>query len=1075
MIAPPSPSPSPSGTGVLSSITDHIPSWLGPISGLAIAVITWLLLPQNVVGGSRWLIRWWQRRRGTLDKRRAGQRARFAGSIAAQVARVSELEEWRDERFAEMDAEVEVHGRQRRKLFQMRRRETIRRVPSLSQALQKSSDQIALLEGEPGSGKSVALRHVAMRMAYKVKEHPSETAIIPIYLNLKEFRPNTAVDAGAVRDFIRTSINRTNDRYVEMFLDQEFDRGIEDGSWLLLFDSFDEIPAVLGAVDADEVIEQYANALYDFQTGLNACRGIIASREFRGPRRISWPRFRVLRLTEAQRQDLVERLDLPLEVERRILAGLATAEPAVRQLADNPLFLALLCEHQRDEAEFPRNSHVVFENYVAKRFRDDRERLVRRFGLTSDAVRRIAEQAAYCMSAQHGLGLSPARNKLIEGIQSAGFTVSGSTGTALSALEYLRLARAEASTDSLAEGFTFAHRRFQEYFATCLVIREPTRVAPISLLTDGRWRETAVTLFQTQDQEAIRPLLKEAERLLTAMTVSIEELANDADEEELANDADEAGKGDLPKREPPKKEAQNLSRALSVTPFDWPGGSLHLLGLLQDGFPSGDQRRSQTLGALAGRLLKTGYSHGQIHDRRWAIEVCLAAELESACDLLRAAFKSGSGWLREAAYAQVGRLETVPDDLRNQIRSVLAGLAAGGRLRQQRLAVDAQLQRLPNSHPERLLRRLFVVAPFVDGVLWATLAAVLIAITDTSRFLPGVARTVSVLPVSVIPVAVLAIIGHSTFYFDRDARRLGGEGSSSGTLAWFYSLVETIAGSVRPRTLASMALQMRFFVAAFLALGIFISWRFNLLTEILILTAMVFLVAWGPAAVRADLLLEKPNLIGISLLPFEWLRATGRRASRQGLIIAGVMILLVAAWAVIVVWFTSVFSHIPTWVGFFGLLIPATFVVVSISAMLRNLRYWWLDRRALTKADHGGIPYDDFDGMFAILIQFRTRRAILLFVQEVKRQRIVAECPGALRAMQAFVAAARSGNITSSHMSTMGLKPSEVAEVQRWAADTEGAKHRVTIDLAIIDEVGKITADIELTRLASAQVGKAEQ
>jgi hypothetical protein len=179
--SPPSPSPSPSNSvpEILSRVANHLPSWLGPVSPFLVAFVAWLLLPQNVFGGLRWSIARLRGRRPKRDKRRAAQRARFASAMAAQVARVSELEEWRDERFAELDAEVEVHGRQARGLLRRRRRETIRRVPSLSIALEESSDSVILLEGEPGSGKSVALRHVASRLATEVKEHLLEPQGVP--------------------------------------------------------------------------------------------------------------------------------------------------------------------------------------------------------------------------------------------------------------------------------------------------------------------------------------------------------------------------------------------------------------------------------------------------------------------------------------------------------------------------------------------------------------------------------------------------------------------------------------------------------------------------------------------------------------------------------------------------------------------------------------------------------------------------------------------------------------------------------------------------------------------------------
>jgi NACHT domain len=324
-------------------LTHVLPPWLYPVIA---ALVGWMLAPPQLAGGLRWFIGWFGKRRSVGDKRRADLRGRFASMMATQVMRVSEAEEWQDEQFTELEAEVEMHGRQSRGLLLRRRLESIRRVPSLSAALTQSSDQIILLEGEPGSGKSVALRHVALRMAVAVKAHPSEHGVIPLYLNLKEFRPLGAVDASAVLDFVLASLKRANVVTVDRFLEEEFERGIEEGTWLFLFDSFDEIPAVLGAVEADDVVAVYADALYDFLTSMNVCRGIIASRDFRGPKRISWPRFHILRLTGKQRKDLIEKLDVPQDTEQLLLSGLISADSGLRQLADNPLFLALLCEYR---------------------------------------------------------------------------------------------------------------------------------------------------------------------------------------------------------------------------------------------------------------------------------------------------------------------------------------------------------------------------------------------------------------------------------------------------------------------------------------------------------------------------------------------------------------------------------------------------------------------------------------------------------------------------------------------------------------------------------------------------------
>jgi hypothetical protein len=1031
---PPSPSPSPSTVqGTLSDIAHYLPSWLGPVSPFLVAFVAWLFAPQTVIGGLRWFINQLRKRRARGDKRRAAQRARFASAMAAQVARVSELEEWRDERFAEMDAEVEVHGRQPRGLLRRRRRETIRRVPSLSVALEESPDPIILLEGEPGSGKSVALRHVALRLATEVKEHPSEQGVIPLYLNLKEFRPAGAVDANAVLAFVRASINRANDRYVESFLEQEFDRGIEEGTWLFLFDSFDEAPAILGAVEADDVVEEYSNALFDFLTGMNACRGIIATREFRGPKRISWPRFRVLRLTSAQRRDLIDKLELPRDVEQRILGGLESADVGVRQLADNPLFLALLCEYQRDMKEFPHTSHVVFENYVAKRFEDDSKRLVNRFGLTAQTVRTVAEQAAYCMAAQAGLGLSPTRTALVESMRQSGFRLGSSTAAALDGLEYIRLARASESADGQANGFTFAHRRFQEYFATCLVMRESSRADPVSLLTDGRWRETAVTLFQTQSEAAIQPLLSQATQLLTGMVASFDGFReNNTETDDSAADTSRS----------PDSEA--------VTGFIWPPGSLHLLGLLQDGIPSGDHRRPADLGLLTGRLLKVAYSRGQLHDRRWAVEVCLAADPDTARDIVRQAFASPSGWLREAAYAQAGRLDEIPDDVRQEIRSVLAQLSAGGRLRQQRLAVDAQLRRLPDPRPELLLERLFLITPLADALLWAALVFALTIVFGLTPYASGL-------------IAVAALIGHIMLYVDRDARRLDWEARYSGGLAWLYAGLESFTGGVRPKFMQFMALLVRLYASAAVLLAGLKTLTSRPLSFALAVVACAFVASWGVAANRADIILKEPSIPKILILPVLWVSGRASQAVEsidRDKILTGSGVVLFLALIGTGIGFLIAYGG--TWaLILFGIVYAFGFGFMLYSAC-RNLGRRWHDRGLLRKTEQDTIRYNSFSGMLDVLLLFRTNRALLLFVQDVKRRRVPAQYPASLRALRVFAATDQGMDVLRT---LMDLEPSEIEEAERREDEIRNKRRELRVNQGVIDEIGKMVAEAEYVRL----------
>ena len=1020
----------------LSRLLGHLPPWL---DAFVVATLTWALLPQQVFGGLRWTIEWLRKRRPKGDKRRAAQRARFASMIATQVSQISDAEDWRDEQFAELDAEVEMRARQHQGVLRRRRRlETFRRVPSLTVALERNSDPIILLEGEPGSGKSVALRHLALRMCAEMKSHPSERGVIPLYLNLKEFRPSGSVNANAVLDFVMSSLKRRSVVYVERFLEQEFDRGIEEGTWLFLFDSFDEIPAVLGTVEADDVIAEYAAALDDFLTGMNACRGVIASRDFRGPKTINWPRFRVLRLTGKQRRDLIQKLDLPADTEQRMLSGLVTADMGVRQLADNPLFLALLCEYQRDMTEFPQSSHVVFENYVAKRFQDDGNRLVGRFGLTSDAVRTIAEQSAYCMSAEPGLGLSPRREALLNAMRQAGFSVGTRSEAALDALVYLRLARPAESQDGVTDGFTFAHRRFQEYFATCLVMRESARADPFSLLTSGRWRETAVTLFQTQSEAAIQPLVAQAIKLLRQMTMG-------------TGQSDDA-----------------------AAVFAWPPGSLHLLSLVQDGLPSGDRRRSPELGELAGRLLEKAYAKGQLHDRRWAIESCLAADTETAWDIIRGAFASKSGWLREAAFSQAGRLEPMPIDVREQVRGVLAQLAGGGRLREHWLEIDAQLRRLPDPRPELLLARLFLVSPVVSAILLG-------AATLTATLEGGLGWRV------VAELTGMALVLLSFQSVDRDIRRLDRKTARSWIYAWFYFIAEVLYDPDAGEELGSGAI-------IYLYIALTFAWvtngiNFNGPGTWLTGGFVVYLIMWGPAANRADRLLRNPRLYKIAALPLLWLLQTCASAARwlwrsvrTHRIIYVLSFSAAATLLVITVRAAIVSAHMrgemkSTANGGIVILIASYLILAMIGVpflIVRNLRKRKRDSHRLRNVERGTTSFADFAALLELLDSFETQRALLLFVEDVWRRHVYLEHSAALRALQVF---AHISEVWSAKekpepvVPGVRLEPSEVQALTHWMEIRWTAKKRRKRDFAIgqtaIDQIAKMVADAEFARQSS--------
>jgi NACHT domain len=636
-------------------------------------------------------------------KKRARRRAQFARYVEYELRKIDDQEEWRDSHFTELEAEVEVRGRQKMGgllPFLLWSHNTLRRERSLTRALAKSKERLILLEGSPGSGKSVALRHLAQRMAGRSARARRPNVTLPVYVNLRGLKSEKgSINADLIREFVLETLNRASNRDVTRFLEDEFDRGMKEGSWLFLFDSFDELPEVLGATEADEVVQVYTNAIDDFLHGMNECRGIIASREFRGPRLLrtsSWPRFRITTLSRRRQLTLIRRADLDWKGERALRAELFRTDATIQALSGNPLFLGLICEYVRENGSFPNASYDVFESYVTHRFKRDEFHILGRFGLNSDQVRAITEVLAFCMSAEPGLGLSPTRSQVIETMVRQHSSAGRNVQLAMNALEYIKLARFEATVGHDDDPtFTFSHRRFQEYFATCIVLRQPHRVSAFDLLTDGRWRETAVTICQTQTGGGLNALLNEAHSLL----------------------AKAVGDG-LPFAMDPVSVLTNGSPPGSVVgPFSWPAQTLHILGILNAGFATDDHYFPQSIRSKADNLLVDAFVHGLIYDQQWAVEVCGTTSEGVLLGLIRAALRRGSPWLRETAYRQIGRLRSIPPDMAKDIYHMLLRMAVGGNLRRENLPVTAQLRRIDK--PGRFLaaKRLLLITPLMDLAL----------------------------------------------------------------------------------------------------------------------------------------------------------------------------------------------------------------------------------------------------------------------------------------------------------------------------------------------------------------------
>ena len=630
-------------------------------------------------------------------KKRRTQRQRFAEHIEYGIRRLNSLETWSDYRFTELEAEVEAEGSRRIWLPFFTRYDQLRRESSLSKAIQRSTERLILLEGEPGSGKSVALRHVTLKMAQKAVKARNLQFVIPLYINLKSLErgDNEPIDQNLIYQFVLRTLNRANDRDIEAFLEVEFDRGLQDGTWLFLFDSFDEIPEILSSTEANELIVSYAEAIYDFLHGMNKCRGIIASREYRGPRYLGWPRFRVLPLSEKRQTELIRRSNPKNAYESMIIGGLGAAVLGMRSMASNPMYLGLLCEYVQKKEQFPQNPYEVFDVYIQYRLDHDADRLQNRFGFNSTMLREAAEKIAFCMTSNSELSLNPNRDELEAKMQQQGLGLGDQFHSLLDALQFLKLARTETEISSgEAQSFTFAHRRFQEYFATSIILREPERVSPEQLLIDGQWRETVVVLLQTQPEEKLDSILTKANDLLAKIWADVSDYI---DQIKLPEDSDQKAGFEISFFDPQEKATHSIKLPRIVQPFNWPDSSHHLMSVIQDGLIDRRDIIPQVIRNDVTLVVLAVWGTGTWLDNKWVLEVSGIANQQTLTNFIKGSLYHPSEGVRDNAYKQIANLQEIPPEIVTAILANLCNMWETGRMRREKYVTQEYLRRLDKS------------------------------------------------------------------------------------------------------------------------------------------------------------------------------------------------------------------------------------------------------------------------------------------------------------------------------------------------------------------------------------------
>jgi hypothetical protein len=642
-----------------------------------------------------------------------------------------------------------------------RRREHQYQTASLSKALLRQSQPLMLLQGAPGTGKSVAMRAFAREVLGRVQSCKQRT--LAFYVSLREFQP-ARVTATALDQYIREQINPLSARELDDYLRSEFDRDLRQGNAILLLDAFDEIPAVLGSVSIDAVVDPYVRAIENFVGG-GTGRCVVASRVYKGPQVPGWTLLELVclsyeeqiaflrrrRLTEPQLDELK-----PILIDPRL--GLASD-------LRHPLTLALLSRFYTRLLRVPGRTTELYQQYVSDRIRSAQRPLDE-----GDQVNlsKVLGNFAFMLTSRQLAGLTANDGTFHE-------AVSSTLGESHSKLANLYLSVAidcglisELHSLRGERRISFGHRRIQEFYATQYVQDHMETVALRDLALNPRWRETAVALLQVGGPEHVAALLSEMEASLRAEVAAL--------------------------------ESRNEE-------FVWSSQAVHLLELLTSAYANGSRQISSEIESLVGVLTDIGWRDGTVADKKFAIDCLPIRPPQTQANAVDAAFSGTSSWLRSTALRECASIHPLPDRLDIAIRRLIITMLAEGRSKRDDRLLDADLERLHRGPDWRRLKKLVFQSPWI---VFAACIGYLAAVIAAEQRMPtfGELRTYSILCVFIPLSYFLLFIGtrplsypvplsRLRLFFDRISRRAMGWsifGDTSAAMAGLLVLLIWLNG-----------------------------------------------------------------------------------------------------------------------------------------------------------------------------------------------------------------------------------------------------------------------------------------
>lgn len=391
-------------------------------------------------------------------------------ALADDMRSINKQTNWSGSFFTDLDAEVYIKTHSER----------TKKVSNLLKALKRKSGRAFLVLGEPGSGKSVALRKLSVDLLKEV----NVVNKIPLYINLKEWNNTNWSEASPptedeLYDFVKDNVAR-RDRAISIFVDQYFDRLYEKRKLFFIFDSFDEIPQVMNVDDDSMLIDQLSNVLYKFIKDINnQTAGIVASRKFRKPTN-SFEASSEIGIRPFNEKQVITSIKKMSANASELINDIFTKRVDLYQTAKNPFMASMIAKYIEIHNKLPNNQLEMFSVFIDDALITSHRKL-NELSLSKEELISHSKNIAVKMFSDYGLEAPVSKLKLD--------FPSINIDAVIDCLKFARIVRAS----SIDEGrVSFVHRRFCEYFVVIDILEKNAEIPFSDIPRDSQWRDALV-------------------------------------------------------------------------------------------------------------------------------------------------------------------------------------------------------------------------------------------------------------------------------------------------------------------------------------------------------------------------------------------------------------------------------------------------------------------------------------------------------------------------------------------------------------------------------------------------------